>query len=47
MAGACRDDLHPLSNVHLIDVRGAAYGYGGLTQEFVWHHPDAASSLGV
>lgn len=27
-------DLHPVSYVHLIDARAAAYGYGGLTQEY-------------
>ncbi|WP_413207248.1 tautomerase family protein [Rhodospirillum sp. A1_3_36] len=26
-------DLHPHSNVHIIDCRASAYGYGGLTQE--------------
>lgn len=26
-------DLHPHSNVHVIDCRAAAYGYGGVTQE--------------
>ncbi|MDM0011280.1 4-oxalocrotonate tautomerase [Variovorax sp. J22P168] len=29
-----RGDLHEVSYVHLIDARAAAYGYGGLTQEF-------------
>ena len=29
-----RTDLHPVSYVHLIDARAAAYGYGGLTQEY-------------
>ncbi|MFT4274868.1 MAG: 4-oxalocrotonate tautomerase [Rhodopseudomonas sp.] len=26
-------DLHPHSNIHVIDCRAAAYGYGGITQE--------------
>jgi 4-oxalocrotonate tautomerase len=26
-------DLHPLSNIHVIDCRATAYGYGGITQE--------------
>lgn len=29
-----RPDLHEVSYVHLIDARAAAYGYGGLTQEY-------------
>jgi 4-oxalocrotonate tautomerase len=41
------DNLHPFSNVHVIDVRGAGYGYGGLTQEFVWHRSDEATFLEV
>jgi len=41
------DNLHPFSNVHVVDVRGAAYGYGGLTQEFVLHHPESSSFLEV
>jgi 4-oxalocrotonate tautomerase len=31
---ALRPDLHEVSYVHLIDARAAAYGYGGLTQEY-------------
>ncbi|MEJ7685510.1 MAG: 4-oxalocrotonate tautomerase family protein [Variovorax sp.] len=31
---ALRKDLHEVSYVHLIDARAAAYGYGGLTQEY-------------
>jgi 4-oxalocrotonate tautomerase len=26
-------DIHPRSNVHVIDCRASAYGYGGVTQE--------------
>lgn len=26
-------NIHPHSNVHIIDCRGSAYGYGGVTQE--------------
>lgn len=29
-----QNDLHAVSYVHLIDARAAAYGYGGLTQEY-------------
>lgn len=29
-----RPDLHEVSYVHVIDARGAAYGYGGKTQEY-------------
>ncbi|KWT74643.1 MULTISPECIES: 4-oxalocrotonate tautomerase [unclassified Variovorax] len=31
---ALRTNLHEVSYVHLIDARAAAYGYGGLTQEY-------------
>jgi 4-oxalocrotonate tautomerase len=31
---ALRKNLHEVSYVHLIDARAAAYGYGGLTQEY-------------
>ncbi len=31
-------DLHEESYVHVIDTRAAAYGYGGLTQEYRYHH---------
>lgn len=30
--------LHPHSNVHIIDCRGTAYGYGGLTQDYRYQH---------
>jgi len=29
-----RPDLHEVSYIHVIDARGAAYGYGGKTQEY-------------
>ena len=29
-----RPDLHEVSYIHVIDARGAAYGYGGRTQEY-------------
>lgn len=32
-------DLHEESYIHVEDVRAAAYGYGGQTQEFRFHHP--------
>lgn len=32
-------DLHEESYVHVEDVRAAAYGYGGRTQEARWHTP--------
>jgi 4-oxalocrotonate tautomerase len=41
------ENLHPFSNVYVIDVRGAAYGYGGLTQEYALHHPANATFLEV
>jgi len=31
--------LHPESYIHIDDVRPTAYGYGGKTQEFRFHHP--------
>ena len=31
-------DLHTESYIHVEDVRGAAYGYGGKTQEWRYHH---------
>jgi 4-oxalocrotonate tautomerase len=39
------ENLHPLSNVYVIDCRAAAYGYGGLTQEYALHHPGDAAFL--
>lgn len=32
-------DLHEESYIHVQDVRAAAYGYGGRTQEWRFHHP--------
>lgn len=31
-------NLHPHSNVHIIDCDAASYGYGGLSQEYRYHH---------
>ena len=33
-------DLHSTSYVHVHDIRAAAYGFGGKTQEFRYHQPD-------
>ncbi|MBP1771399.1 MAG: putative 4-oxalocrotonate tautomerase [Holophagaceae bacterium] len=33
-------DLHEESYIYIQDVRPTAYGYGGLTQEFRFQHPD-------
>jgi 4-oxalocrotonate tautomerase len=41
------ENLHPFSNIYVIDVKGAAYGYGGLTQEYAMHHPEAAPFLEI
>lgn len=30
--------VHPCSYIHVIDTRAAAYGYGGLTQEYRHQH---------
>jgi 4-oxalocrotonate tautomerase len=32
-------NVHPHSNIHVIDCRATAYGYGGVTQEYRYHHP--------
>jgi 4-oxalocrotonate tautomerase len=32
-------NLHEESYIHVDDVRATAYGYGGKTQEFRFHHP--------
>jgi|SRR3569623_126533 len=32
-------NLHPESYIYVQDVRAAAYGYGGLTQEYRYQHP--------
>lgn len=31
-------DIHEESYIHVHDVKAAAYGYGGKTQEFRYHH---------
>lgn len=33
-------NLHEVSYIYVEDVRATAYGYGGLTQEYRYHHPD-------
>ena len=35
-------NVHPHSNIHVIDCRASAYGYGGLTQEHRYQHPAQA-----
>jgi 4-oxalocrotonate tautomerase len=30
-------DLHPHSNIHIVDYRATAYGYGGITQARHYH----------
>lgn len=30
--------VHEVSYIHIEDVRAGAYGYGGLTQEYRYHH---------
>lgn len=37
-------DVHPHSNIHIIDCRAGAYGYGGETQEYRYHHPAASAT---
>lgn len=36
--GQLLGDLHPESYVYIQDVRSTAYGFGGKTQEFRFHH---------
>jgi 4-oxalocrotonate tautomerase len=33
-------NLHPKSNVHIIDCKAASYGYTGITQEYRYQHKD-------
>ena len=33
-------NLHEQSYIYVNDVRATAYGYGGKTQEFRYHHPE-------
>ncbi|MGJ0480046.1 tautomerase family protein [Pantoea agglomerans] len=33
-------NLHPQSNVHIIDCKAASYGYTGITQEYRYQHKD-------
>ena len=37
--GRLMGNLHETSYIHVEDVRATAYGYGGLTQEYRYHHP--------
>jgi len=30
--------LHEHSNIHIIDCRGGAYGYGGITQDYLYYN---------
>ena len=36
-------NLHPHSSIHVVDCRAAAYGYGGMTQEYRHQHTAAES----
>ena len=31
-------NVHPVSYIHVVDARAATYGYGGLSQEYRYHH---------
>lgn len=42
MAALCQR-LHPVSYVHIIDARAAAYGYGGRSQEY--RHQQAVQAV--
>ena len=35
-------NVHPHSNIHVIDCRAGAYGYGGMTQEYRYQHATTA-----
>ncbi len=37
--GQLLGDLHEVSYIYIEDVRATAYGYGGKTQEYRYHHP--------
>jgi 4-oxalocrotonate tautomerase len=37
-------ELHEHSNIHIIDCRAGAYGYGGVTQEFRYQHNESFCS---
>lgn len=37
-------NVHPHSNVHVIDCSATGYGYGGATQEWRYQHPDEADA---
>lgn len=37
-------NVHPVSYVHVVDARAATYGYGGLTQEYRYHHDHPAGT---
>jgi 4-oxalocrotonate tautomerase len=39
--GRLLGNLHEESYIYVQDVRAAAYGYGGKTQEYRYHHPSA------
>ncbi|WP_213940437.1 4-oxalocrotonate tautomerase [Pseudomonas sp. dw_612] len=32
-------NLHPHSNIHVIDCKASSYGYGGVSQEYKLYHP--------
>jgi 4-oxalocrotonate tautomerase len=34
-------DVHPISNIYVVDCRATGYGYGGVTQEYFFHHQPA------
>lgn len=40
-------NVHPHSNIHVIDCRATAYGYGGVTQEYRSQHADALAACGA
>jgi 4-oxalocrotonate tautomerase len=37
-------DVHPHSNIHVVDCRATGYGYGGVTQEYRSQHDAFAAS---
>ncbi len=37
-------NVHPHSNIYVIDCRASAYGYGGVTQEHRYQHPAVPST---
>jgi 4-oxalocrotonate tautomerase len=40
-------NVHPHSNIHIVDCRASAYGYGGVTQEYRGQHAGEFAASGA